>query len=429
MDRTTQPKFEKLSEINLLPISRSILPNGIPLAVINSEEQSIVRIDFLFDGGYWTQEKTLQAYFTNAMLREGSLHYTSSEIAENFDYLGSFLSLSMLPQHSTVTALTLNKYFDQTTDLLNDIIKEPLFPEKELEILRKKELQKYIINGSKVKDIARRHFLHALFGDNHPYGTLTTADDFNNINTDLLLHYFNNSYNSTNCHIFLSGSITDNIIRRVEKKFGTEPFGRVLKKTIFPSHSTQTTSEKRIFIEKNDAKQSAVNLGMILPIDIHHPDYLKLNILITILGGYFGSRLMSNIREDKGYTYGIYSGLVQIADSNILLISTETDNRYVESLIHEVYKEIDRLKQEPVGVDELNMVRNYMIGRLCRKTELSFNMSDVYQYQFINGLEDNYQKIILQSINDITPEDLQEMANKYLCKENLKEVISGKKNE
>jgi zinc protease len=427
MDRAQQPNIEELSEIKLLPVERTVLPNGIPLMIINSEEQSVTRIDLMFGGGYWTQEQKLQAFLTNAMLREGTASYTSAELAEKFDFYGSTLELSLFPQYSYVTSYCLNKYFERTAELLYSMITEATFPEKEFDIMLNRELQKYQINSTQAKFITMRNLRNALYGDEHPMGRKTTEEDFKKLHTDMLRHYFGLHYNAANCNIILSGKITDRIIAQTEKIFGSIPFGTIQQKAAFPSYQIATSPEKRFFEERASAQQSSVKLGM-HAITQQHPDYQKFNILVTIFGGYFGSRLMSNIREEKGYTYGIYSGFSHEPDSSLLIVTAEASHEYVEPLIKEIYHEIDRLQNELVSEEELTIVRNYMTGALCRTMELSFSAADVYQMQFVNGLPDSFLEEGLKAVQTVTPQELQRLACQYLCKENLKEVISGKKN-
>ena len=185
-------------------------------------------------------------------------------------------------------------------------------------------------------------------------------------------------------------------------------------------------SEKRIFTEREDAMQSAVKMGC-TTITREHPDYPKLRVLMTLFGGYFGSRLMSNIREEKGYTYGISAGIMFYPDSGVLVVSTETDNEYVEPLIQEVYHEIDRLHHELVPDEELTMVRNYMLGEMCRSYESPFSLSDAWIFIATSGLTDDYFLRSLHAVNEVTPAEIQDLVQRYLCKETLKEVIAGKK--
>lgn len=220
--------------------------------------------------------------------------------------------------------------------------------------------------------------------------------------------------------------MTDECLCRLEACFGAEPFGEGLQRPSRASFEPCTTSDKRLFIERPDALQSAVRMGLVT-ISRHHPDFAKLRVLVTLLGGYFGSRLMSNIREDKGYTYGISAGLASYPDDSLLAISAETANEYVEPLVAEVYHEIDRLQHELVPLDELQMVKNYMMGDICRSYESAFSLSDAWIFLHTSHLPDTYFDEVQAAISGVTPEELRRLAQEYLCKENLKEVVSGKK--
>lgn len=426
LDRNIQPGVEELKELTPLPIRHIVLPNGIPVSIIDTEEQKVTRIDFMFTGGIWTQQKVLQARFANEMLREGTHRFTSAIIAEKFDYYGAVLDLSLLPNCSCVTAYTLNKYFDQTADLLQDILLDPIFPEDEMNTLLQQRLQTYRIESTKVKILAGREMRLALYGEHHPIGKPTREEDFQQLTTEDVRTYYKKHYNSSNCTIILSGRVTDSIIKTVERTFGAQPFGNRQEKITLGTFPIETTKEKRVFIERDDVHQSSVRLGM-FTIDQQHPDYPKLNVLNTILGGYFGSRLMSNIREDKGYTYGIYSGFLHMPDSSNLMIMCETSNEYVQPLIDEIYHEIDRLQNELIEEKELNIVRSYMIGSICRSMEISFNAAEVYQLLLINHLTEDFPNKKLEAIKTVTVQELRELACRHLCKENLKEVIAGKK--
>ena len=172
--------------------------------------------------------------------------------------------------------------------------------------------------------------------------------------------------------------------------------------------------------------QSAVRMGM-LSLDRCHPDYLKARVMVTLFGGYFGSRLMSNIREEKGYTYGISAGIVSYPGQGMLVVNTETDNEFVEPLIKEVYHEIDRLQNDLVPEEELAMVRNYMLGEMCRSYESAFSLADAWMFVQVSGFDDSYFDDALNAVKEISTEEIRELAGRYLCKEKLKEVISGKK--
>ena len=386
MDRTIQPEIQTLKNFRILPPVRMTLPNGIPLTVINAGEQEVVRIDVLFAGGRWQQSQKLQALFTNRMLREGTKKYTAATIAEKLDYYGSWLELSSSSEYAYITVYSLNKYLAKTLEVVESMIKEPLFPEKELHTILDTNIQQYQVNTSKVDFLAHRSLLQSLYGEQHPCGKIVVEEDYHAITPEVLREFYERYYHSGNCSIFLSGKVTEDIISRVTDTFGTS----------FGQHQQQVSR-------------------------------LKLRVLMTLFGGYFGSRLMSNIREEKGYTYGISAGIMFYPDSGLLAISTETDNEYVEPLIQEVYHEIDRLHQEPVSAEELTIVRNYMLGEMCRSYESPFSLSDAWIFIATSGLDDDYFSRSLLAVNEVTPMEIQDLAQRYLCKETLKEVIAGKK--
>lgn len=423
--RTHQPEIQELKTINVLPPVRTILPNGVPLAVINAGEQEVVRMDIIFAGGRWQQSQKLQALFTNRMLREGTRKYTAVAIAEKLDYYGSWLELSCSAEYVFITLYSLNKYLPETLDILESIVKEPLFPEKELGTIVDSNIQQYLVNTSKVDFLAHRSLLRTLYGEQHPCGQYAEEEDFRKVTPDTLHAFFDEYYHSGNCSIFLAGKVTEDVIARVTSAFGSS-FGNYQNRLVKTEYSFAAVSEKRIFIEREDTMQSAVKLGC-TTVTRQHPDYLKMQVMMTVFGGYFGSRLMSNIREDKGYTYGISAGIMFYPDSGLLAISTETDNKYVEPLIKEVYYEIDKLRNDLVPQEELEMVRNYMLGEMCRSYESPFSLSDAWIFIHTSGLDNDYFSRSLQAVKEVTPEEIRDLARRYLCKETLKEVIAGKK--
>jgi len=425
LNRTIQPQISQLDKIDILRPLRQVLPNGTPLHVLRAGEQDVIRLDILIKAGAWHQSQKLQALFTHRMLREGSRKYTSSDIAEKLDYYGAWLELSNSLDHAYLTLYSLNKYVAETLDVIESILKEPTFPEKELGTVIESNVQQYLVNRSKVDFIAHRALVSGLFGDQHPCGQFAIEEDYRKINPPLLHAFHEQFYHTGNYSIYISGKVTDEIIRRVELIFGTDTFGKAsfTDERMYPIISVP---EKRIFVERADALQSAIKLGG-FTILRSHPDYLKLRVLITLLGGYFGSRLMSNIREDKGYTYGISMGTVQYPGIGLMVITTESDNEYVEPLIREVYKEIDKLHEELVSQEELTLVKNYMIGEMSRSYESAFSLSDAWMFIETAGLDNNYYERALDAIKTVTPDELRELARQYICKQNLKEVIAGKK--
>lgn len=426
LDRTIQPKVRDIEHLAVQMPQRFIMPNGVPLNILNSGDNEVVRIDLLIEGGRWHQSQPLQALFTNRMLREGTLRYSALEIAEKLDYYGAWLELSSASEYAYITLYSLNKYLPQTLDVLESIVKEPAFPEKELGVVAENNIQQFIVNSSKVDFLTHRALMKAVYGGQHPCGRLVQKEDYKRITPDVLRKFYDRYYHSRNCTIYVSGKVGDDCVRRIEDLFGREAFGKGFQKPEKTDFIPVSSVDKRIFVEYADVMQSAVRMGM-LSLERCHPDYLKARVMVTLFGGYFGSRLMSNIREEKGYTYGISAGIAPYPGQGILVINTETANEFVEPLVREVYHEIDRLQNDPVPEDELFMVKNYMLGEMCRSYESAFSLADAWMFVQVSGFGDTHFEDALNTIKNITPEEIRELAGRYLCKEKLKEVISGKK--
>lgn len=426
LDRTIAPEICPIDHFSIVTPQLHVMRNGMPLNIICAGSEEVVRFDLLVKGGQWNQEQPLQAMFTNRMLREGTLSMTSSEIAEKLDYYGAWLDLSSSVNYGFVTLYSLVKYFPQTLEILASMIKEPVFPEKELQVVSEVNKQQFLVNSERVEVLARKQLNRSLFGLEHPLGRYAELEDYDRINREALQRFYRTYYHSANCSAYISGKVTPEVVHCIERQFGDMVWGDTSKPIYNPVAVPKPVSDKRIFIEREDALQGSVKMGG-FSLDRLHPDYLKLRVLITLFGGYFGSRLMSNIREEKGYTYGISAGVVCYPDTGVLIISTETANEYVNPLIDEVYKEMDILRSEKVNEEELNMVRNYMLGDLCRSYESAFSLSDAWIFIETSGLDTRFFERSVEAIKEVTVDDIKCLAEKYLCKENLIEVVAGKK--
>lgn len=426
LNRQIPPPICPLSDIHVTYPESQRLKNGIPLHVIRAGMEDVVRFDLLIGAGQWHQTQALQAMFTNRMLREGTSSLTSQQIAEKLDYYGAMMELSSSVNCGFITLYSLNKYFPQTIELVADMLMNPTFPEKEMEVVVEVNKQRFLINSTRVEMMGRKRLNRALFGEAHPLGRYAEVEDYDRLSPEVLKSFYHQHYHSGNCSIYLSGKITPEIIQSVERALGDAPWGEVSQASSFQPITPQPEVGKRFFVEKEDALQSSIKLGGFV-MDRLHPDFLKARVMVTLFGGYFGSRLMSNIREDKGYTYGIGAGIVTYPGVSVLAISTEAANEYAEAVITEVYKEMDLLCNEHVPQTELDMVKNYMLGDWCRSYEGPFSLSDAWIYVETGGLDKEFFVRSIDAIQSITCEEVQALAQKYLCKENLIEVIAGKK--
>ena len=426
LDRTTPPSIRPLGAFSLTRPERRKLKNGIPLNIIRAGSQEVVRFDVLIGAGQWHQTQALQAMFANRMLREGTSSLTSAQIAEKLDYYGAWLELSSSPNCGFITLYSLNKYFPKTLAIIADMLMNPLFPEKELEVVVESNRQQFLVNSTRVEVIARKNFNRALFGEQHPFGRYAEEADYGRLTAEVLREFYRKYYHSGNCTLYVSGKVTPEIERCIEENLGDAPWGETREVSPLQLIDPQPTTEKRVFVEKADALQSSLKMGCFV-MDRLHPDFLKTRAMVTLFGGYFGSRLMSNIREDKGYTYGIGAGIVNCPGSGVMAITTEADNQYIEAIVKEVYHEMDRLCNDLAPREELEMLKSYMLGDFCRSYEGPFSLSEAWIYVQTADLDDDFFNRQVDSIRSITAEEIRDLAQRYLCKEKLIEVVAGKK--
>jgi zinc protease len=424
--RSVAPEFKTVDEVQLIQADCHQLDNNIPLFTINAGDQDVLKIDFVFQSGSRFQPIPLVAGTVNNMLNEGTINRSANEIAEIVDFYGAFLQTESGKDFSTVTLYTLNKHLESVLPIIKEILTEAAFSENELEIYINNARQKFQIESQKVSFLARKHFMNMLFGNDNFYGYNLKENDYEQIllSRDLLKDFYRINYAADHCFIIISGKINDQTVKILNNNFGKNwsRSGAIIKEEFFSHPST----EQKKIIEKKDAIQSAIRIGRVL-FNKTHQDWMGLQVLNTVLGGYFGSRLMANIREDKGYTYGIGSGLVSMQKAGYFFISTEVGVDVCSNAINEIYKEIDRLKSDLIPNEELDLVKNYMMGVFLRNSDGPFALSDRFRGVYDYGLGYEYYDRYLNTVKKITSEDLQRLAQKYFQKEDLLELVVGKK--
>ena len=429
-NRKKEPSFRNIEKFSLPKAEKFKLDNGVPVYALSSGTQDIIRIEFIFEAGKWYEKSNLTASATNAMLNEGTPNHSSVQLAGKFDYYGSYIHLYSEADRAGLVLFTLSKHVIESLILVEDILKNSIFPEKEIDIFLQRSKQLFLVNRSKVSFLARERFLSALFGVSHPYGKLIKLENFDELNRQELVNHFLNFYQGSDTRILVSGKWSINLKGTLNRFFGPGDLttdrskGILSRKDIQPVYKKKTSSTKRHIVEKKDAVQSAINIGK-TAISRTHNDYFGLRVLLTVLGGYFGSRLMKNIREDKGYTYGISAQLISLEKEGYISISSEVGADVCKKAIEEVYKEIDRLSQEPVSKAELSLVRNYILGNWLRMFDGPLAIANSYRVLIDNDLEEDYFEKGLKEMQNITPEQLYELANRYFMKDSFIETVAG----
>lgn len=426
LDRATAPAFHAIESIHIPHAVTHKLNNGIAVHYVDSGSQELIKIEFVFKAGMYYQPSALVASATNNLIETGSSKYTANQISEKIDYYGGFLELETGQDFSSITLYTLNKYLNETISIVEDIIKTPTFPKDEFDIYINNKKQKHLVNSQKVSVLARRRFNELLFGEKHPYGIDVKDADFDKINTNLVKDFFNTHYNSLNCTIFVSGKMPGTLLNKLGELFGNTKWGKTENVVVDPNCQLETTKQAKHLIEKSDAIQSAIKVGRIL-FNKTHPDYFHFQVLNTILGGYFGSRLMANIREDKGYTYGIGSGVASLVHGGYFSISTEVGSDVTSKALNEIYHELNVLRTDLVDKEELQTVKNYILGQFLRSVDGPFALADKYKGIWQYGLDYSYYENYFHAVNGVTAQQLRDLANKYLQEKDLIECVAGKK--
>ncbi|KAA2244965.1 insulinase family protein [Chitinophaga agrisoli] len=424
MNRKNAPAIKDAVEfdITLKPYEKFTLDNGIPVYVVKSDEQDTLQLEMIFPAGSWYEQESQIAAATNFLMKNGSSQHSALQINESIEYFGAYLNRNSFHENATYTLHCLTKHTAQLLPLLQEVIQDPAFAGEELAIYQQNMKQRLAVNLQKCDFVANRYIDKYLFGDFHPYGRVSTMMAYDALQPESLHAFYQKHYTYNNCKIFVAGHLPDDMIPMLNKYFGATKWNGE-SALLRPELPIQIADEKRhrIFNDENGV-QGAVRVARHFP-NRYHPDFPKMLVLNTILGGYFGSRLMSNIREDKGYTYGIHSQLYNFRQTSALNIQTEAGRDVCEATIEEIYKELARLQQEPIPAEELSLVRNYMIGTILGDLDGAFQVIQRWKSLILNDLDENYFYNNIRVIKTITAEELQHLAQQYLTPSEFYELV------
>ena len=418
------PSIEPVTIDNLALPQETVMPNGVRLYRLGGVRQGVVRLDILFRGGYGVQTKPLQAMFVNRMLREGAGTMCADDISRELDYYGAWIDAYSSQECNHLTLYTMSKHFMPLLGLLETMVKEPLFLPANLDVIKRTNKSHFIVNSNKVDVVSQRYFENSLWGNGHRFGYMVQASDYDAITVDDLREYHSRVYNNSNCTLFLAGDADDTMLALLTEKIGAAQWGTggALPKNYVMQPETMY-GHRKITVE--ESLQSSVKIGFMVP-DCLPADLYRFRFLAVLLGGYFGSRLMSNIREENGYTYHIDSCLDAYGKHYAFMISSETDNGYVAPLIKEVYNELERLVNEPIPEAEVELVRNYILGELCREYEERFTKSEAFINAWLSGEPFGSVNDYIETVRRVTAAELSEIARRYLGGRPMIEVVAGK---
>ena len=423
LDRKIIPTIEEAVhfDLQLKNCDRFALDNKVPVYAMNAGAQDVVMVEWVFDAGNWYDKQPMVAATTNFLIKNGTTSKTAYQINDFFEFHGAYLNRSCYNETASITLHCLSKHLETLLPVVREIIETSIFPEEELAIYIQNQKQRLSVNLQKCDFIANRLIDEYLFGINHPYGTYSDAKDYDALNTDLLKAFYKQYYLNGSCKIFVAGKMPTGYESMLNKAFGTLPLHA--DAPVVVEHPIVTAAQKKVeIINDENGVQGAIRMARPFP-NRHHPDFQKAHVLNTLFGGFFGSRLMSNIREDKGYTYGIHSYFQNHVHASAWMISTEAGRDVCTATITEVIKEMELLRNELVDIEELNLVRNYMIGSLLGDLDGPFQLIGRWKNYVLNGLDENYFYKSIETIKSVTPQELQRLANTYLQPDDFYELV------
>lgn len=423
LNRTVAPPIKDAVEfeLSLKPYISFTLDNGVPVYTVDAGTQEVLQVEMVFYAGNCFEKQKLIAGATNYLLKNGTHDKTAFQINEEFEYYGAHCSRACYNETAVINLSTLSKYLDKLLPVVKEIITDASFSQEELDTYKQNSKQKLSVSLKKGDFVAARLIDAYVYGEKHPYGTYTNPEDIDALDTAMLKDFYKQYYVNGQLVIFVSGKIPADLQQQLNEVFGK----LTVTKPVFAASDfvAEPATEKKYRVQNDpDGVQGAIRIARPFP-NRHHPDFMKVMVLNTLFGGYFGSRLMSNIREDKGYTYGIHSYVQNHLQQTAWLISTEAGKDVSEATVAEIYKEMQLMREELVDEEELLTVRNYLIGTILGDLDGPFHIMGRWKNLILNNLDDQYFYKSIETIKTITAEELRELAKKYLNPEDFYELI------
>ncbi|MES2799121.1 MAG: pitrilysin family protein [Bacteroidota bacterium] len=418
INRQLVPEVQSIQTIEFLSSKRMDLGPNCKLFWMNEVPDETAKVELYFRAGAIHASKKGLASIMNGFLLSGTATKSSTQIQNELNNLGAFYESNAGIEYSVISIYSLKENMNAILRIFQDAINNSIFDENELEELIADRKQKFKVNNEKVSTKAQRLFQTKLF-DGTAYAAIVEEEDFEKITSTDLKSFYEEAYINGLYKIVVCGAFEEESIVEMSTILKGWASNEAIK---FEANFANLAGN--FHDDKKNALQTAIRIGRTL-FNKNHNDYIDFQILNTILGDYFGSRLMTNIREDKGYTYGIGSMVIETNASGYFLIATEVGNEVKDAAIDEIKFEIERLKNELVPEEELNLVKNYMLGQLLKSVDGAYAMLDLDVNLDNYQLDSSYLDKVIDGIKKFTPARLQELAKKYLDWNKFTVVTAG----
>lgn len=423
LDRTQAPAIQPLAHKAFPQVHHYVLDNGLEAYLLPFGTEAVAEVQLVYEAGLARQAKAGVEDLTLKLLQEGSKNYTGRQLAERFEDLGAFVGASGGFESAVLSMSVLNRKLDEALPLLSELVIHATFPEEELALMRERLEQKLAVEEAKTSYQARLAFRQQLFGAAHPYTGLLHRQALAALSrADVQAHY-ESVLHRGNYRVIVAGRFEpDAMYRLLNRHLG------ILRCTPGAPPRQQaayapTAGRHRVSLQ--DKEQATLRLAVEGP-SRKHAAHHALKLLTLVLGGYFGSRLMANLREAKGYTYGVGASYSALPTGGFFMIGTDVGQQYVEDALAQCHVELARLREELIPEAELEMARSYFLGRLIAEQETPFQMADRLKSYLLNELPTTEYSRMFEAIKNVTAEELRALAQQHWPEQgNWVEVVAG----
>lgn len=426
INRSIAPAIQPVKAPEIPKYRMLQLSNGLSICILDCPEYDILKLEVAFHAGRPEEKQKLTALMTPKLMLEGAAGRSGASLAEELDFAGATISSWSWLDATGFVVTGLSKYASTILPIVADILVRPDFPEKELQTLVQNHLQELQVELDKVEVLSYRILTEHLYGSGHPLGYNSTAEEYKALSRASIKAYFEDHLSLEKAFIIVSGNIDASVEQALENCFGTIPLPKhntvLHRNTPTPSPIFPKGKKTTLQLEHGSGEQASIKMGCLL-FNRSHPDFYEMLIVNTIFGGYFGSRLMMNIREQKGFTYNIYSAIDTYYASGFFYISTEVNRDKTTATIRAIRLEMKKMREKPVELEELEMVKNYMAGALLSSLDGPLNKSVSLRTILFEGMGKEGIDRQLTALKTITPERIMELSNLYLRPELFLTVV------
>jgi predicted Zn-dependent peptidase len=421
IDRSVRPQAGPAPVIKIGDYQSFELPNGLKVFVV--ENHKIPRLSYslvLDNDPVFEGEMAGYTGFAGELMRKGTTTRTKDQIDEQVDMLGASLNTSS----GGISANCLTRHNEALLAIMSDVLLNSNFKTEELEKIRTQTLSALEASKTEPKAISQRVNSILVYGNNHPYGESESEESVKKITLEKCTDYYKTYFKPNVAYLAIVGDITlEQAKPLVEKYFGSWQRGDVPK----ASYPTPKAPAKPtvVIVDRPTAVQSTISVSYPVDLKPGSTDDIKVKLTNSILGG--GTfRLFNNLREKHGWTYGAYSNLQSDKLIGQFNASAEVRNPVTDSSFTEILAEMSRLRTEAVPDDELNMVRNYMMGNFGRSLENPATVANFAINTARYNLPNDYYATYLTRLGALTSADVQQTAQKYIRPDNSYILAVGK---